>query len=49
MNLVPLNIKTNYELLSSLIKTDDLVLFAKKNNLEALSITDSYMFDTVNF
>lgn len=49
MNLVPLNIKTNYELLSSLIKTDDLVLFAKKNNLEALSITDSYMFDTINF
>ncbi len=49
MNYVALNLKTNYELLSSLIKLDDLILFAKKNNLLSLAITDSNMFDTINF
>lgn len=49
MNYVALNLKTNYELLSSLIKLDDLILFAKKNKLLSLAITDSNMFDTINF
>lgn len=49
MNFVPLNIKTNYELLSSMIKLDELILFAKKNNITSLSITDTNMFDTINF
>lgn len=30
MNYIPLNIKTHYEILSSLIKIEDLVLYAKK-------------------
>ena len=30
MNYIPLNIKTHYSLLSSMIKVEDLVEFAKK-------------------
>ncbi len=49
MSYIPLNIKTNYELLSSLIKIDDLVYYAKKNNINALGITDSNMFSCAEF
>lgn len=44
MNYVPLNIKTEYSLLTSLIKFNELVLFAKKNNIDTLTITDNNMF-----
>ncbi len=49
MRYVPLNIKTNYQLLSSLIKIDDLVSYALKNNIPALGITDSNMFSCIEF
>ena len=48
MNYSILNIKTNYELLSSLIRIDELISFAKKNNITSLGITDTNMFDTIN-
>jgi len=49
MNYIPLNIKTHYELLSSLIKIDNLVTFAKENEIPALGITDSNMFGCMEF
>lgn len=49
MNYIPLNIKTNYELLSSLIKIEDLCFFANENNITALGITDSNMFGCMEF
>ena len=49
MNYVPLNIKTNNKLLSSLIKIDDLINFAKKNNLKSLTITDDNMYGVMEF
>ncbi len=49
MNYIPLNIKTHYELLSSLIKIDSLVSFAKNNGVSALGITDSNMFGCMEF
>ena len=49
MNYIPLNIKTEYDLMNSLIKIDELVLFAKKNSINALGITDTNMFGTIEF
>ncbi len=49
MNYIPLNIKTNYELLSSLIKIEDLCFFANENSIAALGITDSNMFGCMEF
>ena len=49
MNYIPLNIKTHYELLSSLIKIETLILFAKENQINALGITDSNMFSCMEF
>lgn len=49
MNYVPLNIKTEYSLLSSLIKVKDLVLFAKQNNIKALTITDPNLYGAMEF
>ncbi len=49
MNYIPLNIKSHYELLSSLIKLEDLISFAKNNNLSAVGITDSNMFGCMEF
>lgn len=49
MNYVPLYIKTNYSLLSSMIKIDDLILYAKKNNLKVLTITDNNMYGVMEF
>jgi DNA polymerase III subunit alpha len=40
MNYVPLNIKTNYSLLSSLINIKDLIKTAKAYNITSLAITD---------
>ncbi len=47
MNYVPLNIKTHYEMLGSLIKIGDLVSFASSNNVSALGITDCNLFGTL--
>ena len=47
MNYIPLNVKTHYELLSSLIKIDELCLYLKSNSINAVGITDSNMFGTM--
>ncbi len=47
--ITPLNIKTEYSLLSSMIKIKDLIDFALKNNLKVLNITDNNMFGVMEF
>ena len=49
MNYIPLNVKTEYELLSSLIKIDNLCKFVKSKNINSVSITDTNMFGTMEF
>lgn len=49
MNYVPLYIKTENLLLSSLIKIDELIKFAKSYNYKALSIVDNNMFGVMEF
>ena len=46
---IPLYNKSNYNLLSSLLKIDDIVKFAEDNNLTSISLTDSNMFGTMEF
>ena len=45
----PLNIKTDNTLLTSLIRIDDLIDFAIKNNIKALTITDNKMYGVYYF
>ncbi|MGM9849563.1 MAG: DNA polymerase III subunit alpha [Bacilli bacterium] len=45
----PLNIKTENSILSSLIKIDDLIDFALKNNIKSLTITDNKMYGAYYF
>ena len=45
----PLYIKTNNSLLSSMIKISELIEFAKKNNISALTITDDNMYGVMEF
>ena len=47
MNYIPLNVKTHYELLSSLIKIDELCLYLNNNSINAVGVTDSNMFGTM--
>lgn len=49
MYYVPLNIKTHNYLLYSMIKIDELIEMAKKNNLKYLTITDNNMFGVMEF
>jgi len=46
---IPLNLKTNYSLLESLITIDDLIDFAKNNNLNTLCLCDSSMHGVMEF
>ena len=46
---IPLWNKSNYTLLSSLLKIDDIVSYAKNNNLPSISIVDNNMFGTMEF
>lgn len=46
---IPFNIKTDYSLMYSMIKINDLILFAKKNNIKALTITDDNLFGAREF
>ena len=39
----PLYIKTDYSIMSSLIKIDDLIRFAKEFNIKALAVADDNM------
>lgn len=45
----PLNIKTNYSLLKSMIRIEELISFAKKNNLTTLTISDDNMYGAMEF
>ena len=45
----PLNIKTENSLLKSIIKIDELIEFAKKNNIKSLTITDDKMYGVYYF
>jgi len=45
----PLYIKTHNSLLSSLIKIDDLIDYALKNNINVLTITDDSMYGVLEF
>ncbi len=45
----PLYIKTDNSLLRSMIKTDDLIKFAIKNNIKSLTITDNNMYGVMDF
>ena len=45
----PLYIKTDNSLLTSMIKVDDLISFALKNNLKSLTITDNNMYGVMDF
>ena len=47
--IIPIYNKSNYTLLSSLLKIDDIISYAKKNNLPSISLTDSNMFGTMEF
>ena len=46
---IPLNIKSNYSLLDSLITIDDLINFAKNSKLTTLCLCDSSMFGVMEF
>ncbi len=49
MSCISLNVKTNYELMHSLIKVSDLVSYALDNSIKVLGITDSNMFSFMEF
>lgn len=46
---IPINNKSNYSLLSSLLKIDDLITYAKDNKLPSLALADTYMYGTMEF
>ncbi len=49
MKYIPLSIKTEYDLMNSLIKIDEVVSYAKKNGINTLGITDPNMFGAYEF
>ncbi len=49
MKYIPLSIKTEYDLMNSLIKIDALVSYAKENGFNTLGITDENMFGAYEF
>ena len=49
MKYIPLNIKTEYDLMNSLIKIDELISYALENGINTLGITDSNMFGAYDF
>lgn len=46
---IPLFNKSNYTLLSSLLKIDDIISYAKENNLPSIALTDTNMYGTMEF
>lgn len=46
---IPLFNKSNYEMLSSLLKIDDIINYAKNNNISSIALTDSNMYGTMEF
>ena len=49
MNYTSLYTKTDYSLLQSMIKIDDLINFGVSNNLKALAICDDNMSSSIEF
>ena len=49
MKYIPLNVKTEYDLMNSLIKIDELISYAKENNIASIGITDENMFSSYEF
>ncbi len=49
MNYTPFYIKTENSLLESMIRIDDLITFALKNNLQTLTITDNNLYGALEF
>ena len=45
----PLYIKTEYSILKSIIKIDELIEYAKENNIKSLTITDNKMYGAYHF
>ena len=46
---IPLFNKSNYTMLSSLLKIDDIVNFAIKNNISSIALVDTNMYGTMEF
>ena len=46
---IPLFNKSNYSLLSSLLKIDDIVSYAKESNISEIAIADTNMYGTMEF
>ena len=46
---IPLFNTTNYTLLSSLLKIDDLINYSEQSNISSIAITDQNMFGTMEF
>ncbi len=46
---IPLFNKSNYTLLSSLLKIDDIISYAENNNISSISIADTNMYGTMEF
>ena len=46
---IPLYVKSNYSLLSSMLKIDDIINYSLNNNLECATISDNDMFSTQEF
>lgn len=49
MNYLPLNIKTDNSLQKSLISVNELIMYAKANNIKSLTITDNNMYGVMDF
>ena len=49
MNYIPMIIKTNYSLLTSLIKIDELIKLSKEYNINTLAICDDNMYGVMEF
>ena len=49
MNYIPLKVKTNYSLLTSLIKIDELINKCKKLNIDTIAICDDNMYGVMDF
>ena len=46
---IPLFNKSNYTMLSSLLKIDDIISYAKNNNISSISLVDTNMYGTMEF
>ena len=46
---IPLGVKTDYSLMNSLIKVEDLIVYLKNNNITACGILDDNLFSSMNF